>query len=283
MSPVLIIAGLTLREAVRRRIALAALALGALFVLVYNIALYFVIREWSASGFTEFQQGAVQRAVLNGLALAGLYAINFLSLALGALLAADTLAGEINSGAIQSIVTKPLARWQVVAGKWLGFAAMLALYLGLMCAGVLIGLAVQADYRLPGLERGLPALWLISLLVMTITLTLSSRISSLATGGVIFGLYGLGFIGGAVEQIGTALENQSAIDIGIFSSLLIPTEALWRWASGQMTSPLVQAVGAVTPFSGFGNPPSTLMLAYAGLYLLVAFGLGVRWFGRRDL
>lgn len=283
MNPVLIIAGLTLREAVRRRIALAALVLGVLFVLVYNIALYFIVQEWEVRGFNEIQQGTVQRAILNGLALAGLYAINFLTLALGALLAADTLAGEINSGAIQSVVTKPLARWQVVAGKWLGFAAMLGLYLGLMCAGILIGLWAFADYRLMGLERGLPTLLLISLMVMTVTLALSSRISSLATGGVIFGLYGLGFIGGAVEQIGTVVENQTATDIGIFSSLLIPTEALWRWASNQMTSPLVQAVGAVSPFSGFGNPPSTLMLAYAALYLMVAFGLGVRWFSRRDL
>ena len=37
--------------------------------------------------------------------------------AMGALLSADTLAGEISSGSIQTIVTKPLRRSDVVLGK----------------------------------------------------------------------------------------------------------------------------------------------------------------------
>jgi ABC-2 type transport system permease protein len=40
------------------------------------------------------------------------------------LLGADTLAGEINSGTIQVIVTKPIRRSDVVFGKWLGFAGL---------------------------------------------------------------------------------------------------------------------------------------------------------------
>lgn len=285
MNAILTLAGLTFREAVRRRIALAAFVLGLAFVALFNVGLYFILDEFARSGSsaTGAQQAIVTRSVLNGLGLAGMYAINFLALALGALLAADTLAGEIGSGAIQSIVTKPIARWHVVVGKWLGFALMLAIYLVLMTTGVVVGLWLQGNYVLPGLVRGVPVLYLVSLTVMSITLMCSSRLSALATGGVIFGLYGLGFLGSMVEQIGSALNNPTAVNIGIFSSLLVPTEALWRRAAFEMSSALTQAAGAVSPLTGLGSPPSVLMVAYGLVYAAVALWIGIRWFARRDL
>jgi hypothetical protein len=42
--------------------------------------------------------------------------VTFLSVAMGALLGADTLSGEIISGTIQTIVTKPVRRSDVVLG-----------------------------------------------------------------------------------------------------------------------------------------------------------------------
>lgn len=284
IEAVLTLAGLTFREAVRRRIALAAFLLGLAFIALYNVGLHFILSDWSQTNSDlGAQSTVVLKGILNGLALAGLYAINFLSLALGALLAADTLAGEIGSGAIQSIVTKPIARWQVVVGKWLGFALMLLVYVALMSAGVIVGLWLQADYAPPGLASGLPLIYLVSLIVMSVALMCSSRLSALATGGVIFGLYGLGFIGSMVEQIGAGLQNETAVNIGIFSSLLVPTEAIWRRAAFEMSSALTQAVGSVSPFMGLGSPPSPLMIAYAVGYTFVALAIGVRWFSRRDL
>ncbi len=284
IDAVLTLAGLTFREAVRRRIALAAFLLGLAFIVLYNVGLHFILADWQQSNSSlGAQSTVVLTGILNGLALAGLYAINFLSLALGALLAADTLAGEIGSGAIQSIVTKPIARWQVVVGKWLGFALMLLVYVALMSTGVIVGLYLQANYAPPGLANGLPLIYLVSLVVMSVTLMCSSRLSALATGGVIFGLYGLGFIGSMVEQIGAALQNETAVQIGIFSSLLVPTEAIWRRAAFEMSSALTQAIGNVSPFMGLGSPPSPLMIAYAAAYALVAMTIGVRWFSRRDL
>ena len=55
-------------------------------------------------------QNVARSEASNFLLMAGLYAVAFLSIAMGALLGADTLAGEINSGSIQTIITKPLRR-----------------------------------------------------------------------------------------------------------------------------------------------------------------------------
>lgn len=282
MSAIFVIARLTFREALRRRIALAALILGVAFLILYNVGLYFLNQDLTRSIRGQPLEQATANGIYNFLLMAGLYAVNFLTLAMGALLSADTLAGEIATGTIQSLVTKPIWRGAVVLGKWLGFAGMLAVYLLLMAGGVMVSLWLQTGYTAPNIPRGLGLIYLTGLLVMTITLLCSSRLSALATGGVVFGLYGLAFIGGWVEQIGAFLRNATAVNIGIVSSLLIPSEALWRRAAYEMASPLMQAAGFVSPFSST-SVPSPLMMGYAVVYLLAALGLAVRVFQQRDL
>lgn len=280
MRPILTMARLTFREAWRRKIALAAIVLGLAFIALYSAGFYFIRQEVAREG--ESLTSAASRQAYNFIFMAGLYAVNFLTLAMGALLAADTLAGEINSGTVQALVTKPVRRSAIVMGKWLGFAAMLAVYLALMAGGVSLSVWLIAGYSAPNVPRALILIYLTALLIMTITLACSSRLSALATGGVVFGLYGLAFIGGWVEQIGSALRNETAVNVGIFSSLLIPSEALWKRAAFEMSSPILRAMAGFNPFVGTA-PPSELMIIYAVLYLGVAFGLAVWWFSRRDL
>lgn len=287
MNAILTIAQLTFREAWRRRIALAALLLGVAFLVLYNVGFYFIrtdiedqIARNSSGNILEAQ--GMRRTVFNFLTTAGLYAINFLTLAMGAMLSADTLAGEITSGTVQSLVTKPIRRREVVLGKWAGFSILLALYLLLMGGGLLVSVWVQASYTVPNALNGLGLIYLTSLLIMTMTLMLSSRLSALATGGTVFGLYGLAFIGGWVEQIGAALQNKTAVEVGIVSSLIFPSEALWKRAAHEISSPLLQAVAGFTPFTA-SSPPSAVMMVYAVLYLLVALWMATRWFQHRDL
>jgi ABC-type transport system involved in multi-copper enzyme maturation permease subunit len=280
MSATLIIARLTFREAVRRRIALAALVLGVAFLVVYNLGFHFIQGEITRPSSADVNR-LMRSEMYNFLLMAGMYAVTFLSVAMAALVSADTLAGEIGSGTIQAIVTKPVHRAEVVLGKWLGFAGLLALYLLLMAGGVTGSVWVQARYQVPNLLRGVGLIYLESVLIMSLTLMCSSRISTLATGGVVFGLYGLAFIGGWVEQIGSFLNNQTAVQVGVLSSLIIPSEALWKRAAFEMQSPLTGVLG-VTPFSA-RSVPSPLMVGYAAVYVLVALALAVRWFSRRDL
>jgi len=116
---------------------------------------------------------------------------------------------------------------------------------------------------------------------MTISLACSSAFSALATGGIVFGLYGLAFIGGWIEQIGSVLHNATAIKVGIIASLIMPSESLWRRAAFEMQTAVAGLLG-MSPF-GAASVPSPLMVAYAVLYLLAALYLAVRIFARRDL
>jgi Cu-processing system permease protein len=273
------IARLTFKEAVRRRIALAALLLGLAFLIVFNLGFHLISINIAADP-ADF--GPIQtRAVWNFLTMAGLYVINILVTVMAALITAGTLASEISSGVIQSIVTKPVHRSEIVLGKWLGFAALLALYLVLMAGGLLISSALQSGSSTPNVATGLALMYLQSLTIMSIALAFSSAMSALATGGAVFGLYGLAFIGSWVEQIGSFLESQPAVQIGIVTSLLMPSEALWRRASFEMTSPLVQFM-AGAPFVS-RSVPSPLMVWYGLFYVTLAVGVAIIIFNRRDL
>jgi ABC-type transport system involved in multi-copper enzyme maturation permease subunit len=284
MKSISILARMTFREAVRRRIVLTGLILGILFLVVFSIGVRMIsteiTRETTLEGGAAYQN--IMRAEMsNFLLMAGLYAVTFLSIAMGALLGADTLAGEINSGSIQTVITKPIRRSDVVFGKWLGFAGLLGLYAILMSGGVVLIVFLQSDYLPRNMLTGLSLIYLEALLVMTISLAGSSAMPALATGGMVFGLYGLAFLGGWIEQIGSVLSNPTAVQIGIVTSLIIPTEALWRRAAFEMQSPLASSLG-LSPFGAF-SVPSTLMIMYAILYLGVVLAMAVNIFKHRDI
>ena len=282
MSSISVLARMTFQEAIRRRIVLTGLILGILFLIVFAVGAHMISieisRETLAEGGTAYRN-IMQKEMSNFLLMAGLYAVTFLSIAMGALLAADTLAGEINSGSIQTIVTKPVRRSHVVFGKWLGFAALLGLYAILMAGGVVLIVFIQSAHLPRNILAGLSMIYLESLLVMTISLAGSSAMPALATGGMVFGLYGLAFLGGWIEQIGALVSNPTAVQIGIVTSLVIPTEALWRRAAYEMQTPLASALG-MSPFGAF-SVPSALMVVYAVVYLVIIFAIAVSTFNHR--
>jgi Cu-processing system permease protein len=278
--PILIITRLTFLEAIRRKIAQAGLVLGLLFLIVFSFGFQYITSSIYPNG-SEAQRNLMQHESYNVLSIAGLYAVTFMAVAMATLIAADTLAGEINSGTVQSIVTKPIRRSDIVIGKWLGTAGLLLGYLVLTGGGIVLSVWLQTGFIVPNLWLGLFYIFMEGLVVLSIALFFGSRISALATGGIVFGLYGIAFIGGWVEQIGSLLKNQAAINIGIISSLIMPSEALWRRAAYEMQSSLAQDF-VVTPFSTT-SVPSSAMLVYSILYLMVLVILTLRVFLKRDL
>ena len=276
---ILVIAKLTFREAARRKIALTAFVLGLGFLLLYNLAFYFVRTQPHAMPSAVL----AQKEVTNLLLMMGLYAANFMTGVMAVLVSADSLAGEISSGAIHTVVSKPIHRGEVVLGKWLGFAGLMALYVLLLAGGLVVSVAAQGNYSPANLPLGIGLIYLETLLVVSVTLAFSSRLSTLATGAAVFGMYGIAFLGGWVEQIGALLQSQTAVDVGVLASLLMPSESLWRRAAYEMTSPVLRSLGNFNPFGGGGSVPSPLMVGYAAIFALAALGLAVRAFSRRDL
>jgi ABC-type transport system involved in multi-copper enzyme maturation permease subunit len=247
MPCALVVARLTFKEAVRRKIMIGAFLLGLVFLLVYGAGLYFINCEITRDG--TIQNRLISTQMYNFLLLSGLYVVNFLFAAMTVLTSVDTIAGEIASGTIQTMTSKPVRRWEILLGKWLGYVTMLTIYLVLMAGGVAVLSAVLTGYWSPNLARGTALIWLNGLVLLNVSLLGGTQLSTLATGVVVFAGFGVAFIGGWVEQIGSFVDSTAAVNVGIFSSLLMPTEALW----------------------------------YAALYALAALVLAVWRFERRDL
>ena len=275
-----VIARLTLREALQRKIALGAVLLGIVFLAVYGAGLHFIRQDMTRG--IQAPTALIANQLYNFLSLSGLYVVNFLFVMMAVLTSVDTIAGEMASGRIHTLASKPLRRWEILIGKWIGFVIMLTLYLLLMGAGVAGVARLVTGYRLPNLLRGLGLIWLNGILMLNVTMYGGTQLSALTNGVLVLAGFGIAFVGGWVEQIGSFLDSQAAVTIGILTSLLMPSEALWKRAAYEMRSLVVETTG-FSPFNSGSSVPSALMIGYAGLYALVALGLAVWSLERRDL
>src|SRR5262245_1198970 len=267
---------LTFLEARRKRLVAAALVLGLAFVLLFAVGLHLIhsdVRGRLAPGQQAF--------VMSFVVMAALYAANFLIVMTSVLVAVDTLAGEIGSGVVEALCTKPIPRTSVALGKWLGCWALFALYGLLLCGGVLLVARLVAGYTPPHALLGVSLLLLEGTILLTLALAGGTRLSTLANGVTVFGLYGLAFIGGWMEQLGTLAGVGAARYIGIGASLLVPRESLWQLASYYMQPPLTRDLG-FGPFSA-ASVPSAAMVAWALGYIVVMLVVAVQSFRARDL
>ncbi|HET9951324.1 MAG TPA: ABC transporter permease [Candidatus Eisenbacteria bacterium] len=272
------IAHLTLYEALRRRILLAALLAGAAFLVLYGIGLVAMVRDLGGDPKITLIE---KRVALNMLTLAGLYAANLLVILMAVLLPVDTLSGEIGSGVIQTVAVRPIRRRDIVLGKWLGHWVVLSSYLALLFGGVLALSALIGRFTPPGLEIGLPLVFLEATVYLTISIAGGARLGTVTNGMLAFGLFGLAFIANWMEQIGTMLGNDAAQQIGTVVSLLIPGEAIWQMAASQMQPPILRELGN-SPFSPF-SVASPAMIWWAAGYIVVVLAFGLRSFQRRAL
>ena len=278
MRDLITITHLTLHEAFRRRILLAALVCGAGFLALFAIGLHFMLRELSH----RIGLGALERQViLNMLTLAGLYATNFLMVMTAVLLPVDTLSGEIDSGVMQTLASKPIRRSDIVLGKWLGHLIVMSAYFTVLAGGVLLIARVLGHFTPPRVAQGLPLMLLEGMVLLTLSIAGGTRLSTVTNGILAFGLYGLAFIGNWVEQIGTIADNTAARNVGTVASLIMPREALWQRAAWFMQPTITRELGN-SPFSPL-SVPSPAMVGWAGVYIAIALVVAVRGLQKRAL
>ena len=278
MRGVRVIAGLTWREALRRKILVAALVVGVGFLALYGLGLYMSLVNEKTSAPNN---PLLRRQIVNAMLVLGLYAVNWLTVVMTILISVDTLAGEISSGTIQAVAAKPIRRWELLLGKWLGFSGMITVFLVLMAGGVIFEVWFYTGYVPPNLWRATALMWLECMLLLSISFRAGTTLSTLTTGVVVFGLHILAFLGGWVEEIGTLAGSPTAVNAGVVVSLIMPSESLWRRAAFDLQGPVIGGFGR-TPFS-VGSVPSIWMVLYAALYLAAALSLALRKFSRRDL
>ena len=226
-----IFAGLTVREASRRRVV-RSLA-GLMLVLLALSAFGFSRIDAEFSGLTSGEALLATSTVLN-LVMFGLSLIAALGTAF---LAGPILSGEIESGMALSILARPIRRSAVLVGKWLGLVLFGSVFVGLSGLAQLLVVWATTGYWAPSPFIGLALLAGQTTVLLTLGLLLSTVISPMASGIVAVGLFGATWIAGVVGGVGTALDNAAVERVGTLSRMLLPTDGLWRGAMNAFQSP----------------------------------------------
>lgn len=278
MSATLLFAWLTIREAQRRKILWVSLLLGVGFVGLFAIGFHFIYRELALVAMQLDEMHQVSGLLL----IAGLYAVDTLVLIMTVLVSVTAVSGEIDSHTVEALVTKPVHRWHFILGKWLGFAVLVVLSVLLLGGALMAVVYVRAGFLLENMAAGLALMVLQGWIVLSLTILGGTRLSTLANGALAFMLFGIAFLGGWIEQIGALFANETAVDIGIVTSLMMPTDILWKRAVTLFQPRFANTPLIAGPFA-VSSQPSELMVWYALGFTAVLLGLALVSFSRRDL
>ena len=283
--PAMKIARLTLQEALRRRLVGAVFLLTLLVVALIGFGFY-RLNTFTCGGAAC--SAAEVRLAAAFFSILVVYMFDSVIAVGSAFVAALAIAADIESGVMLALLPRPIRRSDVVLGKWLGLAALIAGYavFAYSLQFAVVWLAVR--YLPPQPITAVLYVTAQGVVLMTLALLLSTRLPVITGGIVAVVLFGVAWIAGIAQALGVAFENTVLTNVGTIISLLLPTDALWRNAIFNL-EPIaaIAAAGgarflAANPFF-VAMPPPTAYVYWAIGWTVAVLGLGVYSFQRRDL
>jgi ABC-type transport system involved in multi-copper enzyme maturation permease subunit len=287
VPPVLVIARLTVQEASRRRLLLALVIL-TLIVVGFSAWGFNKITTVTGSNGSTLPHEQVELISSQLLIVVTFMYSGVLALS-AAVVAGPLISSEVESGLLLSVLARPVRRSEVVIGKWLGLAVLVAIYAG--GSGLLEMAAVDwaTGYVPPHPIELTLFVCAEGLALLSLGLLLSTRLSGITGGVIALVAWLMGWIGGVVGDIGTGLQNQAVENIGTFSRLILPTDGLWRGAVYAMEPDAVIAslrlagtIGRANPFSAV-DPPPLAFLAWVVVWFALMLTLSIWSFRTREI
>ena len=288
MTPRLIavIAGLTLREILRRRILWVLVALSLASVLLVGWGTDRLVEISRKNGMAELQVriGVSQVEILVA------FMFSFVLAMSAAFLAAPAIASDVETGAVSAMLARPLRRSDLVIGRWLGRSGVVAGYAavsGLLAMGAI---DVVSGYAPPQPLVAVGFLAFQALVVLTLALALGTRLPSIAAGAITVVMFGLGWFSGVLGNVATALDAKPLSGTTDVIGLLLPTDGLWRGVIFGLEPPLVLLVAAgsnptamqANPFFA-PTPPTIGFVAWSVVWIALVLLAGIALFRRREL
>jgi ABC-type transport system involved in multi-copper enzyme maturation permease subunit len=287
MPPVLVIARLTVQETSRRRLILAL------------VILTLIVVGFSAWGFNKIttvtnSAGATlppeQVALITSQLLIVVTFMYSGVLALSAAVVAGPLiSSEVESGLLLSMLARPVRRSEVVIGKWLGLAVLIAIYAAGSALFELAAVDWATGYLPPHPIQLVMYVGAEGLVLLSLGLALSTRLSGITGGVIALVAWLMGWIAGVVGDVGTGLQNQAVENVGVISHLLLPSDGLWRGAIYAMepdafvaTMRAAGTVARANPFAAVDPPPITF-LGWVVIWFALMLALSIWSFRTREI
>ncbi len=278
-----LLARMTFREAIRKRMIWIVFLMTALFVAFYGWGVMRFKATWSAREAARSFRFPItfNQAVDLNMAFA-VFIIFFLAGVMGIFAAIGTIAGEIDGGTFQAILPKPIRRWEVVIGKWLGYAIMLALYVGIVVAAVTTEVGLITHHVPAGMWKAALVVIIATWWLLALTVLGSTIFATMANGIVCYMLYAFGLAATIVESMGNLFQIRAMENSGLVLSLLFPSQRIYNYANY-----LIQPATNFS-FGGGGGPsaapPSGAVVPFAIGYLALLIVVGACFvFRKKDL
>ena len=280
MNPTLTIAALTIKEAVRRRLLLAFVAISVVLV---GLSAWGFDRLSHTNSLTS---GETNLAVPQALILF-MFMFSFVLALSASAIASPAISAEVESGVLMTIVTRPVRRTEVLIGKWLGLATLLAGYAAGVCALEFGVVRLTSGFVPPNPVLVTVYLFAEGALLLTLALFLSTRVPVIAAGVIGIAVFGAGWLAGVVGTLGTAFNIAALRTVGQVGRVLLPTDGLWHAAIYYLQSPSLIAQhlaegGRQDPFYAQGAP-SWAYLLWVACWFLIVLSAAVASFDRREL
>jgi hypothetical protein len=123
--------------------------------------------------------------------------------------------------------------------------------------------------------------------VLTVALTLGTRLPAIAAGAISVVLFGVGWFAGVLGNIAVAFDAVALHQATEAFRFLLPTDGLWRGVIFGLEPPLVllMSVGRTAEANPFfaPTPPPVAFTAWSVAWVLLVLGAGIALFRRREL
>ena len=293
---VFIIAGLTLKEAIRKRTLIGALLLG-LLVLGISLMLALIRAQLHlqlTTGRDTVDVFAMKYVTATSL-IAGicLFFIRILGMLFAILMAGGSVSGEIESGLLAVILPKPIRRWQILLGKWIGINVILVVSVLIWVGLSYASLKFQTHAELEEMLRVAPYLALYPVLMSTLTLTFSSIYQRVLGTSLSLVIGILSYADGIFNFLGDNFNVSSLTSVSHFCGLLMPqgyvawwikdgTETMFAANKPMQQSPL-HSSQLLQQWGEKHLHYAHLDGVYVGAYLALVFLIGAFLFQRREV
>jgi ABC-type transport system involved in multi-copper enzyme maturation permease subunit len=278
MNATLTMAALTIKESVRRRLLLAFFTIT---VLIVGLSAWGFDRLGNAHSLTS---GETRLAIPDALILF-MFMFSFVVALSASAIAAPSISSELETGVLMTVVSRPVRRSEVLLGKWLGLAALLAGYAGAVCALEFLVVDWVSGFVPPNPVLVGVYLFAEGALLLTLAMLLSTRLPVIATGVIGVAVFGAGWLAGVVGTLGTNLNLSALRTVGEVGRFVLPTDGVWHAAIYYLQSPsLIADAGARegNPFYAQGAP-SWAYLLWVVCWFLIVLIAAVASFERREL
>lgn len=276
----LTVARYTVRELLRRRLVHALLLVTVLVIALTAWGFHSLVGSRGLSGATMIF-GVSQVLVLVMFMFSGIVALTAIMVAAGA------IAGDMESGVFMAVLARPVTRGQVVFGKWLGVAALVVMYTGVLTSLEFLVVFNLVGYAPPHPVIAAAAIVAESLSLATLALLLSTRMGAMTSGILAATGFFMAWLGGEAGNLAPLLHDATLAQVGTVTRVLLPSDALWRAAVYHLEPALVLSLGkargaaiAADPFVVLRSPAPVYMVWvgvwFAGVILLAVWSFKKR-------